>query len=73
MRLKVTVMLMIILMGLLLYIFYIDPWGKTSPDIEEGRNPFGEAAADIEYISFRNPSTNATTTCLLYTSDAADE
>lgn len=62
MRLKLTVTLLIILMGLLAYIFYVDPWEGSNRFRGERNNPFGEAATDIEYISFSNPANNSRTT-----------
>jgi len=62
MRLKITLTLLIILLGLLVYIFYIDPW-KANPDgPAESTNVLGERAADMDHLSIsRNGERNAIT------------
>ena len=51
MRLKITLTLLIILLGLLVYIFYIDPWEERTDDQVESTNVLGELAAQIDYLS----------------------
>ncbi len=50
MRLKITLTLLIILLGLLTYIFYIDPWSSRSQLEGEDANALASLAVDIDYL-----------------------
>lgn len=50
MRLKITLTLLIILLGLLTYIFYIDPWSAQSNDEGQDSNALASLAVDVDYL-----------------------
>ncbi len=50
MRLKITLTLLVILLGLLVYIFYIDPWSNMEEGPEDNTNVLGPLAAEINYL-----------------------
>ena len=54
MRLKLTLTLLVILLGLLTYIFYIDPWGDSRAIEDHDRNALASLAVDIDYLSIYN-------------------
>ncbi|MBT3481908.1 MAG: DUF4340 domain-containing protein, partial [Opitutales bacterium] len=54
MRLKLTLTLLVILLGLLTYIFYIDPWGDSRAIEDQDRNALASLAVDIDYLSISN-------------------
>ncbi len=58
MRLKITLTLLVILLGLLVYIFYIDPWSDMTEGPAESSNVLGPLAADIDYLRIVKTSTN---------------
>lgn len=49
MRLKITLTLLVILLGLLTYIFYIDPWAESTRE-EQDSNALASLAVDIEFL-----------------------
>ncbi len=62
MRLKITLSLLAILLGLLAYIFYIEPTGEDDSDAFRAKNILGEIAVGIDYLSIHNSTTNKTIT-----------
>lgn len=62
MRLKITLSLLAILLGLLSYIFYIDPTSQENPSNFEAKIILGELAVGIDYLSIHNSITGNDTT-----------
>ena len=58
MRLKITLTLLAILLGLLTYIFYIDPKNFDEDQEDIRNNIIGDLAIDIDYLSIRNSATD---------------
>lgn len=58
MRLKITLTLLIILLGLLTYIFYIDPWSDQSQLEGEDANALASLAVDIDYLRIYDDGKN---------------
>lgn len=56
MRLKITLTLLIILLGLLTYIFYIDPWKDGSSLDDQDSNALASLAVDIDYLRISDNS-----------------
>ena len=54
MRLKLTLTLLVILLGLLTYIFYIDPWGDSRTIEDKDRNAIASLAVDIDFLRISN-------------------
>ena len=54
MRLKITLTLLVILLGLLTYIFYIDPWGGSNAIEDQDRNALASLAVDIDFLRISN-------------------
>lgn len=54
MRLKITLTLLVILLGLLTYIFYIDPWGDSRSIEDQDRNALASLAIDIDFLRISN-------------------
>ncbi len=50
MRLKITLTLLVILLVLLTYIFYIDPWTEGSGSSDADRNEIATLAVDLDYL-----------------------
>lgn len=62
MRLKITLTLLVILLGLLTYIFYIDPWEDRQDLGQEDSNALGALAVDIDYLRISNSASNQSLT-----------
>ena len=58
MRLKITLTLLIILLGLLTYIFYIDPWSSRLQLEGEDDNALASLAVDIDYLRIYDNAKN---------------
>lgn len=56
MRLKITLTLLVILLGLLTYIFYIDPWGREYESDDLDRNALASIAVDIDFLRISDAS-----------------
>ena len=56
MRLKITLTLIAILLGLLTYIVYIDPDDDDDSFARDKTNVLGDIAVGIDYLSIRNPT-----------------
>ncbi|MCH6255912.1 DUF4340 domain-containing protein [Puniceicoccaceae bacterium K14] len=62
MRLKLTVTLLVILMGLMAYILYIEPKGGDIIFDDESQTAFGELVSDVDYIRISNIANNTALT-----------
>lgn len=62
MRLKITLTLLIILLGLLTYIFYIDPWEDRLEINQDDSNALGSLVVDIDYLRISNLSSRQSLT-----------
>ncbi len=62
MRLKITLTLLIILLGLLTYIFYVDPWSDRSRLDGEDSNALASLAVDIDYLRINDNNKNRAVT-----------
>jgi len=55
MRLKVTFALLFVLLALLGYIVFFDPWSQADDPADATRSVLGPLAAQIDYLAIRNP------------------
>ncbi len=62
MRLKITLTLLVILLSLLTYVFYIDPWEDRQVLGQEDSNALGALAVDIDYLRISNSASNQSLT-----------
>ena len=58
MRLKITLTLLVILLGLLTFIFYVDPWEDRLEIDPDDSNALGALAVDIDYLRISNRDSN---------------
>lgn len=56
MRLKITLTLLVILLGLLTYIFYVDPWGREYESDDLERNALASLSVDIDFLRISDAS-----------------
>ncbi len=62
MRLKITLTLLVILLGLLTFIFYVDPWKDRLEINPNDSNALGALAVDIDYLRISNRDSNRSLT-----------
>ena len=62
MRLKITLTLLVILLGLLTFIIYIDPWEDRLEMDPDDSNALGALAVDIDYLRISNRDSNRSLT-----------